>query len=201
MFSAVYVNLESCDSYRGAWTLEHVLISQWQPKLNFPFVQVFLKRTALGFRPARQQRFASFSRFGLRLWRKLRKRLFRSVQPLECAMQRRQAWEILYDLSSFAHASFDAVKLLRSQRLVDEVYAIIRLSFCLEEPLKTRVRNLFKRVAQHQQISWPGHQQACLSLPFLSHQSFVASVDRWLRDTVLRLPDSCSFPSSQHQSS
>ena len=53
-------------------------------------------------------------------------------------MQRRQAWEILYDLSSFTRASFDAVKLLRSQRLVDdEVYAIIRLSFCLEEPLKT----------------------------------------------------------------
>ena len=80
------IKIASCDSYRDAWTLEHVLISQWQPKLNFPFVQVFLKRTALGFRPARQQRFASFSRFGLRLWRKWRKRLFRSVQPLDCAM-------------------------------------------------------------------------------------------------------------------
>ena len=102
-------------------------------------------------------------------------------------MQRRQAWEILYDLSSVTRASFDAVKLLRSQRLVDdEVYAIIRLSFCLEEPLKTRVRNLLKSVAHHRQMTWPGHQQACLSLPFLSHQSFAASVDRWLRDTVLR---------------
>ena len=181
------IKIASCDSYRDAWTLEHVLISQWQPKLNFPFVQVFLKRTALGFRPARQQRFASFSRFGLRLWPKLRKRLFRSVQPLECAMQRRQVWEILYDLSSFTHASFDAVKLLRSQRLVDdEVYAIIRLSFCLEEPLRTRVRNLLKRVAHYRKMTWPGHQQACLSLPFLSHQSFAVSVDRWLRGTVLR---------------
>ena len=102
-------------------------------------------------------------------------------------MQRRQAWEILYGLSSFTRASFDAVKLLRSQRLVDdEVYAIIRLSFCLEEPLKTRVRNLLKRVAHHRQMTWPGNQQACLSLPFLSHQSFAGSVDRWLRGTVLR---------------
>ena len=83
--------MASCKRYRAAWTLEHDLISQWQPKLNHPFVQVFLKRTALGFRPARQKRFASFSRFGLRLRRKLHKRLFHSVQPLECAVQRRQA--------------------------------------------------------------------------------------------------------------
>ena len=81
------IKIASCESYRAAWTLEHVLVSQWQPKSNFPFVQVFLKRTALGFRPAHQQRFASFSRFGLRLWRKLRKRLLHCVQPFECAVQ------------------------------------------------------------------------------------------------------------------
>ena len=104
------IKIASCQSYRAAWTLEHLLISQWLPKLNYPYAQVFLKRTALGFRPARQQRFASFSRFGLPLWRKLRKRLFHSVQPFECAVQRRQAWEILYDLSSFTRASFDALK-------------------------------------------------------------------------------------------
>ena len=48
------------------------------------------------------------------------------------------------------------------------------------------LRNLLKRVAHHRQMTWPGHQQACLSLPFLSHQSFATSVDRWLRGTVLR---------------
>ena len=69
------IKIASCSSYREAWALERLLISQWQPKLNYPFVQIFLKRTALGFRPARQQRFAAFSRFGVRLWRKLRKRL------------------------------------------------------------------------------------------------------------------------------
>ena len=70
----------------------------------------FLKRTTLGFRPARQQRFASFSRFELRLWRKLHKKLSHSVQPFECAVQRRQASEILYDLSSFVrHCSLEPV--------------------------------------------------------------------------------------------
>ena len=171
--------------------MERVLISQWlwRPKLNFAFVQVFLKLAALGFRPARRQRFASFSRFGLRLWRKLRKRLFHSVQPFECALpalQRRHAWEILYDLSSFTRASFEAVKFLRSQRTVDdEVYAIVRLSLCLEEPLKIHVRNLLKRIVQHRKMTWPCHQQACLSLPFLSHGSFSSSVEHWLRPLVL----------------
>ena len=179
------IKIASCQSYRAAWTLEHLLISQWQPELNYPYAQVFLKRTALGFRPARQQRFASFSRFGIRLWRKLRKRLFHSVQPFECTVQRRQAWEILYDLSSFTRASFDALKLLRSQRLVDdEVYSIVRLSLCLEEPLKTRVRNSFKKVVKFRKMTWPAHQ-ACLSIPFMSHASFSASVDRWLKTLVL----------------
>ena len=54
------IKIASCQSYRAAWTLEHLLISQWQPKLNYPYAQVFLKRTAVGSRPARQQRFSSF---------------------------------------------------------------------------------------------------------------------------------------------
>ena len=171
------IKIASCSSYRAAWTLEHVLISHWQPKLNYPFVQVFLKQTALGFRPARRQRFTSFSRCGVRLWRKLRKRLFHSVQPFECAVKRRQAWKILCDLSSFTRASLEAVKLLRSQKMVDdEVYAIVRLSLCLEEPLKTRVRSLLRSA----------HHQASLSLPFLSHGSFASSVDAWLRSLVLQ---------------
>ena len=100
------------------------------------------------------------------------------VQPLECAAQRRQAWEILCDLSSFTSASFDAVKLLRSQRFVDdEVYAIVRRSLCFEEPLKTRVTNLLKRVVQYRKMTWPCHQ-ASLSLPFLSHASVVRTPRR-----------------------
>ena len=116
-------------------------------------------------------------------------------------MQRRQAWEILYDLSSFTHASFDAVKLLRSQRLVDdEVYAIIRLSFCLEEPLKTRVRNLLKRVAHYRQMTWP-ESPTSMSFFTLSVASIVCGVSGSVaqRYCVEISPDTCSFLSSQHQ--
>ena len=31
------IKIASCQSYRAAWTLEHLLISQWQPKLNYPY--------------------------------------------------------------------------------------------------------------------------------------------------------------------
>ena len=64
------------------------------------------------------------------------------------------------------------------------MYAIVRLSLCLEEPLKTRVRNLLKKVVKFRKMTWRAHQ-ACLSIPFMSHASFSASVDRWLKTLVL----------------
>ena len=110
-----------------------------------------------------------------------------ACSPFECAVHRRQAWEILYDLSSFTRASFEAVKHLRSQKMVDdEVYAIVRLSLCLEEPLKTRVRKLLQKVVEHRKMTWPKQCQTSLSLPFLAHSSFVTSLDAWLKALVLR---------------
>ena len=55
------IKIASCHSYREAWALEHALILRWQPTLNIPFVHVFLKRTALGFRPAEQRRRTAYS--------------------------------------------------------------------------------------------------------------------------------------------
>ena len=180
------LQIASCSTYKQAWTLEHLLISQWQPKLNYPFVQVFLKRTALGFRPAKQQRHTAFGKFGVRLWRKFRKRLHVSSQPLCFAVTRRHAWELLFDIASFTRASFEALKLLRSERFVDDdVYAILRLSLSLEEPLKTRVRQLLKGVVRHRLMTWPsGHSS--LRIPFLAHAGFAHSLERWLSATVQR---------------
>jgi hypothetical protein len=39
-----------CDSYKNAWSLEHEPIDVWQPRLNCPFVQMFVQRSGLGFR-------------------------------------------------------------------------------------------------------------------------------------------------------
>ena len=60
-----------------------------------------------------------------------------------------------------------------AKEVKDEVYsyAIVRLSLCLEQLLKTRVRNLLNRVVQYRKMTWPNYQ-ASLSLPLLSHASF-----------------------------
>ena len=46
--------------------------------------------------------------------------------------------------------------------------------------MKTRASNLLKKVVKFRKMTWPAHQ-ACLSIPFMSHASFSASVDRWLK--------------------
>ena len=63
-------------NYKEAWVFEHCLIDSWQPRLNFPFAQIFLRKTSLGDRPSRSRRLMSYQQFGRRLWRKVRKRLF-----------------------------------------------------------------------------------------------------------------------------
>ena len=44
------IKVASLPNYKRAWTVEHLLIDRWQPRLNFPFVTFLLQRTALGFR-------------------------------------------------------------------------------------------------------------------------------------------------------
>ena len=75
LFDFVIVPLMSCADYQAAWAFEHELIAQWQTQLNDPRAIQFLKKTALGFRVSRKHRSSAYATFGLRLWRKLRKRL------------------------------------------------------------------------------------------------------------------------------
>ena len=172
--------LATCASYRDAWCLEHSVISEWQPWLNYPWACKVLKKTALGFRHSSRHRAGAYARFGLRLWRKLRKRLHGQRRLFTVSVKRKQAWELLYDLASFTRQSFEAAKSLRSYRFVDtEVYAIIRLSNALEQPSQSRVRRLLRGVARHRNMVWPRRPTALPAL-FLSHSDFSAQLKRWL---------------------
>ena len=132
----------------------------WQPKLNHPYIVSFLKRSALGFRPNKRIRNTVSSKFGLRLWRKLRKKLHTQLQPEQFQLKRRPAWEILFNLTCFSRAPFEEAKRLRSGRYVpDEIYSLIRLSNCLEEPDKMG-----------------------LQLRFTSHPSCCSEVSAWIRN-------------------
>ena len=113
-----------CSTYKEAWVTEHCLIGMWQPKLNHPYIISFLQRSALGLRPNKRVRLSAFSKFGLRLWRKLRKKLHNQNQPEIFQLKRRSAWEILFNLTCFSRAPFEELKRLRSDRYVpDEIYS------------------------------------------------------------------------------
>ena len=128
LFDFVIVPLMSCAGYQAAWAFEHELIAQWHTQLNYPRAIQFLKKTALGFRAPRKYRLSAYATFGLRLWRKLRKRLHGQCKQLVIKDCRQLAWNILYDLGSHTRASFDAARMIRSKRKSDEeVYALIKL--------------------------------------------------------------------------
>ena len=94
-----------------------------------------------------------------------------------------QAWEMLYDVSSFTRASFEALQVLRTDRFTDaEVYALVRLCLCVEEPLRSRARKLLRGVVRHRCMSWPSATMS-LSIPMLAHDSFARHA--WLRKLVI----------------
>ena len=139
--------LSSHENYRQAWVLEHQLIAKWQPRLNYPFVTRFLQRKALGFRVAPRTRQSVSFRFGRRLWLKLQRRLFCRTAPVPSHVTRKEAWELLFDLTSCTQASFAAAQVIRSTRFTeDEVYALIKLTHTLEQPAR------------------PGHTTVCLQV-------------------------------------
>ena len=139
----------------------------------------------MGFRPNKRIRNTVSSKFGLRLWRKLRKKLHTQLQPEQFQLKRRPAWEILFNLTCFSRAPFEEVKRLRSGRYVpDEIYSLIRLSNCLEEPGKSKARKILKSVCVYRNMTWPKSAMG-LQLRFTSHPSFCSEVSAWIRKQVL----------------
>ena len=128
-FNFALVPLQSYENYQLAWVTEHELIAQWQTPLNYPRAMALIKKTALGFRISSKRRASLYGTFGLRLWRKLRKRMHRRNQRFFIKNSRELAWGLLFKLGSRTRAAFDTSKLLRPRQTADtEVYALIKLS-------------------------------------------------------------------------
>ena len=146
--------LQAYDSYKNAWIAEHELIAQWEAPLNFPRVTSLVKKTARGFRRSSKRRVSLYGTFGLRLWRKLRKRLHRQSRQFVIEDSREYAWGLLFKLGSRTRAAFETSKLLRSNKTADEeVYALIKLSRNIENPHRGRVQGLLKGVVKFRKIS------------------------------------------------
>ena len=138
LFQFALVPLQSYENYQLAWVTEHELIAQWQTPLNYPRAMALINKTALGFRISSKRRASLCGTFGLRLWRKLHKRMHRRNQRFFIKNSRELAWGLLFKLGSRTRAAFDTSKLLRSRQTADEeVYALIKL---LRIPIATELK-------------------------------------------------------------
>ena len=186
LFDFVIVPLKSFADYQAAWAFEHELIAQRQTQLNYPkAMQLFLKKTALGFRASCKHRLSACATFGLRLWRKLRKRLHGQCKQFPIKDCRQLAWNILYDLGSHTKASFEAARLVRSKRMSDEeVYAIIKLRRSVENPVRFRIHSILKSAVKCRgTMHWPLTGRPLPARP-LSQSSFIREGELWLKSLI-----------------
>ena len=185
LFDFVVVPLRSFADYQAAWTFEHELITQWQTPLNYPKAMQFLKKTALGFRVSRKHRMSAYATFGLRLWRKLRKRLHGQCKQFAIKDCRQLAWNLLYDLGSYTMASFKAAQLVRSNKKSDEeVCALIKLSRNLENPVRNKIHSILKSAVKFRgTMHWLSTAKPLEVLP-LAQSSFTYEWELWLKSLI-----------------
>ena len=187
LFQFAVVPSQVHDNCQNAWIAEHELIAQWEAPLNFPRVTSLVKTTALRFRLSSKRRISLYGTFGLRLWRKLRKRLHRRSRKFVIKDSREFAWGLPFKLGSRTRAAFETSKLLRSNKTADEeVYALIKLSRNIENPHRGRVQGLLKRVVKFRKtMHWPRTSRPLGVLP-LSSDRFMSECEQWLKKLILQ---------------
>ena len=181
LFECVIVPLINFQDYQSAWSFEHELIAQWQTPLNFPRATQFLKKTALGYSVSQKHRMSAHSTYGLRLWRKLGKRLHGCRK--DC---RKTAWNILFDLGSFTKASHNAARLIRSRSMSnDELCALMKLRRRnVAHPARGENQSLLKSAVKFRTtMHWPKSARPLGVLP-LAHPSFNSDWEGWLKSIV-----------------
>ena len=129
---------------------------------------------------------SAFATYGLRLWRKLRKRLHGSYKPVVIVESCQTAWHMLYDLGSHTKASFNTAKIIRSKKRMTnaELYALIKLSRSVENPTRGKTQRLLKSAVKFPQtMHWPMTARPWGVLPW-AHSSFTCEWERWLEQVI-----------------
>ena len=122
-YSTIY--LSHHDTYDQAWTYEHLRIQEWQPTLNWPYIQRHLKLKASGWQFAKHR--TTFTRMSThkRLFQRLRRRQHTIKQPHLHTSQRLHALTVLRELSKHTHSSFETSTAIRSGKYTDlEIYSL-----------------------------------------------------------------------------
>ena len=106
-YSTIY--LSHHDTYDQAWTYEHLRIQEWQPTLNWPYIQRHLKLKASGWQFSKHR--TNFTRMSThkRLFQRLRRRQHTIKQPHLHTSQRLHALTVLRELSKHTLSSFSNI--------------------------------------------------------------------------------------------
>ena len=167
--------LQACTTYDNAWVRENLLISSWQPAVNHPFWMMQLRKKCQG--PVK---------LSPRLYQRVGRRLF-SLRPVPSPHSfQEQAWRILYQISLFTRASYEACKRIRSGQLHTlEVYSLYRLATHMEKPGRSRVKSLIGKALLFRNATVPKNSLP-LHIPFLAHDSFQTNLETWIRQLILQ---------------
>ena len=181
-YSTIY--LSHHDTYDQAWTYEHLRIQEWQPTLNWPYIQRHLKLKASGWQFSKHR--TTFTRMSThkRLFQRLRRRQHTIKQPHLHTSQRLHALTVLRELSKHTLSSFQTSTAIRSGKYTDlEIYAFRRMAASLEEPDRSRVLHLLHSALSFRNLTPPKANKP-FTIPFLSHNTFSSSTEKWLRTLI-----------------
>ena len=106
--------LQACTTYEDAWVREHLYIGSWQPALNHPLILKFRKLKSEGWKMQLRKHRQSPIKLSPRLYQRLRRRLFSIGSVPSIHSYQEQAWRILYHISLFTRASYEACQRIRS---------------------------------------------------------------------------------------
>eukprot|EP00439_Symbiodinium_sp_Y106_P077706 s915_g16.t1 len=181
-FSTICVSVHQ--DYREAWIQEHILIDRWQPRFNSRFIDRFYMKSALGFKRLKPRPSLKTVSLFSRLRGKVRRRASTTSTPTKCLMDKEQAWSLLYDLASLTVTSFEAAKIVRSDRVSAlELYALFRMAKIMEQPYRSRVVQLLKSALKFRNCTVPRHNSS-VTIPVLSHPSFPSQVSSFLSHII-----------------
>ena len=183
-YSTIY--LSHHDTY-DQWTYEHLHIQDWQPTLNWPYIQRHLHLKASGWQFAKHR--TTFTRMSThkRLFQRLRRCQKTIKQPNLHTSQRTHALTVLRELSKHTRSSFETATAIRSGQYTDpEIYASRRMAASLEEPDRSRVLHLIHSALNFPQPYHTQSQQTFHNSFSITHQLFLGH-----REVA---PHSCSTP-------
>ena len=88
-------------------------------------------------------------------------------------------------MGSSTRASFDAARMIRTKRMSDEeVYALIKLSRSVENPVRSRIHSILKSAVKFRSaMHWPLTGRPLPVLP-LSHSTFIREGQLWLNSLI-----------------